>query len=236
MKATPKTSEEAVWAKTKAMLKTAPVHLGDYFSYQIRNTPRRLLFSLSYYKFAAKMIRDNSAVLELGCGEGLGGCILAERASDYCGVDLDAEMVASAHQNFGDGKRRFLTTNFLGHTFGEFDAVASFDVIEHIQPDNDDAFWQTICSNLKPRGVAVVGTPNITSQQYASAVTRSGHINLYDYTRMVSQASRFFDYSFLFSANDELVHTGFSPMAHYLIVLACGPKAAGVPSGRSASK
>jgi hypothetical protein len=29
----------------------------------------------------------------------------------------------------------------------------------------------------------------------------------------------------LFSMNDETVHTGFYPMAHYLIALCCGKKA-----------
>jgi len=27
----------------------------------------------------------------------------------------------------------------------------------------------------------------------------------------------------VFSMNDEVVHTGFHPMAHYLMALACGP-------------
>jgi hypothetical protein len=34
--------------------------------------------------------------------------------------------------------------------------------------------------------------------------------------------SRFFENVFIFSMNDEVVHTGFSPMAHYIIGLGCG--------------
>jgi hypothetical protein len=33
---------------------------------------------------------------------------------------------------------------------------------------------------------------------------------------------RFFTNVFLFSMNDEVVHTGFSPMAHYLFCLCVG--------------
>ena len=32
---------------------------------------------------------------------------------------------------------------------------------------------------------------------------------------------RHFHNVFLFSMNDEVVHTGFSPMAHYLLALCC---------------
>ena len=217
-------NEEENWAKTKSMLKSDQVALGDYFSYQLRRTPRRTLFSLAYYKFTAKMLQPNSRVLELGCGEGLGGCILSESADSYHGVDLDSVMIDSAQSNFQEGDRSFETANVLGKQFGSYDAVVSLDVIEHIVPENDGLFWKTVSDNLGEKGVAVIGTPNITSQKYASEVTRSGHINLYDHKRMLETASEWFEYCFMFSANDELVHTGFSPMAHYLMVLACGPK------------
>ena len=35
---------------------------------------------------------------------------------------------------------------------------------------------------------------------------------------------KYFENSFLFSMNDEVVHTGFGPMAHYLIILGVGLK------------
>ena len=35
---------------------------------------------------------------------------------------------------------------------------------------------------------------------------------------------KYFENVFLFSMNDEVVHTGFSPMAHYLFVICCQKK------------
>jgi hypothetical protein len=35
---------------------------------------------------------------------------------------------------------------------------------------------------------------------------------------------QFFHNVFVFSMNDEVVHTGYSPMAHYLLALGCGVK------------
>jgi len=40
-------------------------------------------------------------------------------------------------------------------------------------------------------------------------------------TRLVQ---RYFDNVFIFSMNDETIHTGFYPMAHYLLALCCGVK------------
>jgi hypothetical protein len=34
--------------------------------------------------------------------------------------------------------------------------------------------------------------------------------------------AKFFHHVFIFSMNDEVVHTGFYPMAHYLLALGCG--------------
>ena len=57
--------------------------LGDYYSYVLKHDTRFLLFSLSRYKFAAKLIGEEPrlSVLELGCNEGVGTLLLAENAS-----------------------------------------------------------------------------------------------------------------------------------------------------------
>lgn len=52
--------------------KAAPLKLGYYGAHWFRNTPRRLMHSISYYKFAAKMIGADKSVLDVGCNEGLG--------------------------------------------------------------------------------------------------------------------------------------------------------------------
>ena len=36
--------------------------------------------------------------------------------------------------------------------------------------------------------------------------------------------SKFFHNVFIFSMNDEVIHTGFYPMAHYLWAIGVGPK------------
>jgi hypothetical protein len=97
-------------------------------------------------------------------------------------------------------------------------------VIEHIFPEHEDAFVARLASVLEPRGIAVIGTPNITSDQYANEHSRRGHVNLFSAERLRDLALAHFDNVFLFSANDEMVHTGFSPLAHYLLALCTGPR------------
>jgi 2-polyprenyl-3-methyl-5-hydroxy-6-metoxy-1,4-benzoquinol methylase len=216
--------ESERWVGVKGQLGAERLVLGPYFSYIARKSPRRLLHLLSYYKFAAKMIGPHKRILEIGCSEGFGTVLLAEHADSVVGIDLDAEAVSVANATVASPKLRFEVADVLVDAVGTFDAAVSLDVIEHIYPMHEDAFVARIVAALEPRGVLVLGTPNITSDQYASAVSRRGHVNLFSAERLSELASRHFENVFLFSANDELVHTGFSPMAHYLIALCVGPR------------
>jgi hypothetical protein len=49
-------------------------------------------------------------------------------------------------------------------------------------------------------------------------------VNLFDADRLRALGLRHFHNVFSFSANDELVHTGFAPMAHYLLAVCAGPR------------
>lgn len=241
------------------MAGAAPVEFGAMHSYHARHTPRRLLYTTSYYKFAAKLISANSPrptrppgtrgkpgntvrVLDVGCGEGIGTYLVAKECGFARGVDFDADLIATAQKNWAPPEAppettaaspeaadegricEFAVADFLQETRADFDAVINFDVIEHIQPDNAERFLAGMAENLRPHGLAVVGTPNITSAQYASAVTNAGHINLYDGHRLHDEMAAHFSRVFMFGANDEVVHTGHFPMCHYLIAVGVKPK------------
>jgi 2-polyprenyl-3-methyl-5-hydroxy-6-metoxy-1,4-benzoquinol methylase len=111
--------------------------------------------------------------------------------------------------------------DFLRERPGDWDGVVNFDVIEHILPENAPRFLKLVAENLTPHGVAVVGTPNITGQVYASEVSKAGHVNVYSAERLEAEMRQVFAHVFMFGANDEIVHTGYAPMAHYLIALGC---------------
>ncbi|MEM6750370.1 MAG: class I SAM-dependent methyltransferase [Planctomycetota bacterium] len=218
---------------------------GPFWSYVARRTPRRLLYTMAYYRFAARLIGGGSfgqaskRVLDVGCGEGGGTHLMAQACGSALGVDFDEDSIAAAQRNWpgapGSDRQvhssnppharlRFACEDLHRVEAGGFDAVVNFDVVEHLQPESAPSFFRGMADRLGPRGMAVVGTPNVTSKVYANAVTNAGHINLYDGPGLRSAMAEAFEYAFLFGANDEVVHTGFPPMCHYLIAVGVGPK------------
>jgi len=213
--------EQDLWEQVTRMLGNGRIVLGQHWSYNVHNDPKRLAFVLSRYKFAAKMACKGRRVLELGCSEGLGAPILSEFADRYTGIDLDSEAVAAAVANWQDDRCTFVVGDFLGRQLGTFDSIVSLDVIEHIDPAREPLFFDTIRQNLDTDGICVIGTPNLTSAPYASAASQQGHVNLFDAGRLRRVMEQVFHNVFLFGMNDEVVHTGFSPMAHYLLAVGC---------------
>ena len=179
---------------------------------------------LSRYKFAARMVGDGKYVLEIGCSEGFGTVLLAETARKVVAIDMDKDAIVEAKKSFSSEKIEYRELNFLNTTIDRFDAAVALDVIEHIYPENEDSFYRSICANLTDDGIAIIGTPNKTADTYASPTSKISHINLYTWDRLRDSTSKYFRNVFLFGVNDEVVHTGFYPMAHYLMALGVGRK------------
>lgn len=204
-----------------------PVTLGEHWSFNLRGDPKRLAFVLARYRLAAEAVAQGANVLELGCSEGIGAAMLLERAARYTGVDMDGDAIAAAQANWANGtdkRSTFIEADFLGQRFGQFDAVVSLDVVEHIAPAIEDRYFQTVVDHLTDRGAAVIGTPNKTSEAWASPMSKAGHINLFDGKRLRQTMRRFFHHVYLFGLNDEVVHTGFEPMTHYLACVGFSPR------------
>ncbi len=109
----------------------------------------------------------------------------------------------------------------VGETFA---AGYALDVIEHIPKPDEQRFMSNIAQSLDENGVLNIGTPSIQSQAYASAPSKEGHVNCKDHKELRDLMLEYFHNVFIFSMNDEVVHTGFYPMAHYLLALAVGRK------------
>jgi cyclopropane fatty-acyl-phospholipid synthase-like methyltransferase len=216
MTQTQTTQEKERWEFMKELLGDYRTELGDHWSYNFRNDPKRLAFVLSRYKFSAKMACKKGKVLELGCSEGIGAPILAENMEGYVGVDLDRSAIDCAKNIFPSSKFQFLFDDFLNKQYGSFDAIVSLDVVEHILPSFEDEYFMTVYQNLAPKGICVIGTPNITAAPYASKASQLGHVNLYSQDRLKSVMQRYFHYVFPFGMNDETMHTGFASMSHYI--------------------
>ena len=107
---------------------------------------------------------------------------------------------------------------------GKYDAAYSLDVMEHISRDKESQYLDNICKSIKSNGVAIIGMPSLESQAYASPGSKEGHVNCKSGDDFREGLSRFFENVFIFSMNDEVVHSGFTKMAHYLLCVCCTPK------------
>ena len=219
-------SERARWDGVKDMLGDHRVTLGGHWSFNLRNDPKRLAFVLSRYKLAAKLACKGRSVLELGCSEGIGTPILGEFATRYTGVDFDEDAIEVARRNWRDERFEFVAADLLQQRLGRFETVVSLDVIEHVEPEREATFFDAIVEHLTPDGMAVIGTPNVTSVPYASPQSQIGHVNMFSAQRLQERLEERFEFVFPFGLNDEVVHTGYAPMCHYLVQVACGPKGA----------
>ncbi len=214
-------NEKELWSEVASMLGNRSKSFGRHWSFNYRNDPKRLAFVLSRYKFAAKMACKNKSILELGCSEGIGAPILSEFALQYTGVDSDEEAINTAIENLPDPRFRFIKGDIFDGSFGQHDTVISLDVIEHIFEKYEQQFFNVILASLNKDGICIIGTPNLTSESYASSGSKAGHVNLYDADRLAHLMGQYFHNVFLFGMNDEVVHTGFLPMSHYLICVGC---------------
>jgi cyclopropane fatty-acyl-phospholipid synthase-like methyltransferase len=189
--------------------------------------PRRLLFVLARYKFVSKMLSGKRRALEIGCGDAFGTRVVQQEVGEVTAIDFDPVFVEDVKSRM-DPRWRFecrvhdmMSGPVPG---GPYDAAYSLDVIEHIPRQDEDCFVSNAARSLTEQGVLIVGSPSIQSQAYASKYSKEGHVNCKDAKELKELMQRFFHNVFIFSMNDEVVHTGFYPMAHYLFALCVGRK------------
>jgi cyclopropane fatty-acyl-phospholipid synthase-like methyltransferase len=198
---------------------------GKNTTLMIENDAKSLLFTLSRYKFVAKLLNGCNTVLEIDSSEGLGARILLQHTVNYTGIERDPiKLMAAEKYNKNTKAQFFLHDHMASSTSSKYDAVFSLDSIEHINPLKEHIYIQNLISNLKINGIAIIGMPSLESQVYASEPSKAGHVNCKTAEDFVALFRKYFHNVFCFSMNDEVVHTGFSRMSNYNFVLSCGVK------------
>jgi 2-polyprenyl-3-methyl-5-hydroxy-6-metoxy-1,4-benzoquinol methylase len=186
--------------------------------------PKRLLFVLSRYKFVAKMMRGRRNILEVGCADAFGTRIVLQETGNVTAVDFDPVFIDDVNARMdADWKIDARVHDILeGAVAGSFDGVYALDVLEHIQPSDEDRFISNMRDSITADGLCIIGSPSLQSQTYASEWSRAGHVNCKDEPGLRIALGRFFTSVLTFSMNDEVVHTGFYPMANYLLAVCHG--------------
>ncbi|ACM19026.1 SAM-dependent methyltransferase [Geotalea daltonii FRC-32] len=199
------------------------IRLGMMSSHRWRMDPKVLLFSMARYKFIAKMLAGKKDLLEVGCGDGWGTNIVAREVGSIHCVDMDPVLIKECEEMRTNERITFALHDLRkGPVSPARDAVYLLDVLEHLEKEDEDAFLKNVAASITADGVCIVGIPSLESQEYASKPSRATHVNCKSGNDLKATLEKYFKNVFLFSMNDEVVHTGFSKMAHYLICLCVG--------------
>lgn len=107
-------------------------------------------------------------VLDIASGEGYGSYLLAEKAFEVIGVDIDFETIENAKLKYSKNNLRFLVgrADKIPVDSNSIDVVVSFETIEHHDKHNE--MLSEIKRVLKDDGVLVMSSPD---KKYYSDLT-----------------------------------------------------------------
>lgn len=200
--------------------------LGLMSSFTWNKDPKRLLFVLSRYKTTAKLLENQDSVLEIGCGDAFGSRIVRQHVKKLTVSDIDKKMIEAVKVTQStDFPISTICHNFLlKPTPEKYSAGYMLDVLEHINASQEDTFLCNVTRSLLPHGVLIIGMPSLESQIYASEESKKGHVNCKKLEDLRKCMEKYFNNVFMFSMNDEVLHTGFSRMSNYIFALCIDSK------------
>lgn len=221
---TRRSGEQQYQASIRVVKAQGAERLGLMTSWAWLDDPKRLAFTFARYKFVAKMLSGCAHVLEVGCGDAFATRIVLQEVKHVTAVDFDPSFIADAAARIGGRWAIECRVHDMleGPVDGAFDGIFSLDVLEHIAPADEDRFLLNMIAPLTSTGTVLIGMPSLQSQPYASQQSKEGHVNCKDQNDFKNVMRRYFSNVYMFSMNDEVVHTGYHAMSHYNIALCCG--------------
>ena len=204
----------------KTHIKEKNIILPKQVSYEWNHDPKHLCFSLSRYKFVSKMFENMSSVLEVGAGDGFKSDIVSQSVKNLTLLDY-----TEINRDYYKGTKEYIVHNFVKKKLNrKFDGIYALDVLEHIKKKDEKKFIINILYSLKKNGILVFGCPSIESQKYASKLSKKGHVNCKNKTDLKRIMLTYFNCVLMFSMNDEVVHTGYDKMSHYIFAICTNKK------------
>lgn len=122
-------------------------------------TNETMLEHLHRYAFALDIAKGKD-VLDIACGEGYGCSLLADYALNVTGVDIDADTIHQAKNQYSNKRISFITGSIEAIPCPDksVDLVTCFETLEHIT--NQEKAMQEIKRVLKSDGILVISTPD----------------------------------------------------------------------------
>jgi SAM-dependent methyltransferase len=111
----------------------------------------------------ARRFAQGRRVLDLACGEGYGSYLLSETAKKVVGVDISKHAIEHAAAKYVRPNLDFRVGSADDVPIAgaaEFDLIVSFETIEHLKEECQDAFLREVVRLLKRGGQFIVSTPD----------------------------------------------------------------------------
>jgi len=202
--------------------------LGLNSNYMWNNDPKKLFISMARYKFVSRILEGKNNVLEIG-GEPFRSRIVRQAVKKLSVITKEEFTFNESLQNRNNKYNiNFLLQNVIKKKISKpkkkYDGIYSLDFINKLLK-KDEHFFMSNCLNLLSKnGIFVIGTPSKESSRFASKITKIVNKNFYSGEELQLFLKKYFNNVFLFSMNDEVVHTGFLKMSHYLIAICINKK------------
>jgi len=113
------------------------------------------------YLALSDIVRDK-VVLDAACGEGYGTYILSDNAKFVYGIDISEESIRHAKNRYKKDNIEYKQCSIEKLSFEDnsIDVVVSFETIEHVGEDTQEAFLKEIKRVLKKDGILIISTPD----------------------------------------------------------------------------
>ncbi len=136
----------------------------------LKNENKQGIHHLGRYHWAKDVLKplQPQRILDIACGAGFGSFILADYLTDAMvnGADYDNRAVNASQNNYSRENLKYFHGNIVTWTreedgissdLGNYDAVVSFDTIEHLL--HREIAFMRITENLSHNGVLLLSTP-----------------------------------------------------------------------------
>lgn len=179
-------------------------------SYAWEHDPKHLAFSMARYHFIARMLQGFDYVIEVGAGDGVQSRIVERAVKTLVKTDKDSYSCLCWNPVEGPFKMNA-------------DAIYALDVLEHVDPEEEQAFMEGVWRTIKRYGTLILGLPSKESQVYASPESKREHVNCKTEEELRALCKSYFHSVYLFGMNDTTLHVGFGALCHYRIALCTSP-------------
>lgn len=115
----------------------------------------------SYIELCKELIPAGSTILDCGCGIGLSSYLLAKIGFKVIGIDMSPLFISEAKKRYGNQPNLIFfigDANKMSFAEHSFDAVCSFDLLEHVNDLN--GVLKEMYRVLKDSGLLIIFMPN----------------------------------------------------------------------------